>query len=46
MYPIILYQTFVLNTMEIGNKIENWFSWFKEKVDSQDCLCINTSIPN
>ncbi len=28
-----------------GSNIENWFPWFKEKVDSQDCLCIIPQFP-
>lgn len=28
-----------------GSNIENWFPWFKNKVDSQDCLCIIPQFP-
>ena len=28
-----------------GSNIENWFPWFKEKVDSQECLCIIHPFP-
>ena len=29
----------------MGSNIENWFPWFKEKIDSDNCLCIIPQFP-
>ena len=29
----------------MGSNIENWFPWFKEKIDSDNCLCVIPQFP-